>query len=149
MDAGMNEVTLRIGQCAEKAGVSTRTLRYYEELGLLAPSAYSSGGARRYQSSDIDRVSRIRQLQDLMGFDLDEIKEILDAEDRLAKLREEFYEKSQTKVRKREIVDEAIAINKKQRQLVRVRKQLLDDYADELERKARRYRDFKKDLESQ
>ena len=72
MGAGVNaEARYRIGEIADAAGVSTRTLRYYEELGLVSPSGHSPGGARRYSDADLARVLRIRELQDLVGFNLD------------------------------------------------------------------------------
>ncbi len=49
---------LRIGEAAERAGVSCRTLRYYEELGLLVPAGHSAGGARRYTGDDVERLRR-------------------------------------------------------------------------------------------
>ena len=73
---------IRIGEAAARADASVRTLRYYEEVGLLEPSSRSSGGERRYSTTDIERVLRIRELKSLMGFNLDEIKGILAARDR-------------------------------------------------------------------
>ena len=66
---------LRIGQAAAIVGVSTRTLRYYEELGLLHPSSRSPGGGRRYCEEDLARLLRIRELQSLMGFNLRDIQD--------------------------------------------------------------------------
>ena len=82
---------LRIGEAAALAGVSVRTLRYYEELGLLTPSARSPGGARRYAEEDVARLARIRELKDLLGFNLDEVRTVLTAEDRLGDLRAAFH----------------------------------------------------------
>ncbi|NNN20182.1 MAG: MerR family transcriptional regulator, partial [Acidimicrobiaceae bacterium] len=81
---------VRIGVVAERIGISERTLRYYEEFGLVTPSAYSRGGARLYDENVINRVSHIRSLQSLMGFNLDEIKDILSVEDNLDQLRNEY-----------------------------------------------------------
>lgn len=86
-DAGV--ARFRIGEVAEQAGVSTRTPRYYQELGLLDPAGVSSGGSRRYSTKDVARLRRILELRDVMGFDLERINTILHAEDRLAELREE------------------------------------------------------------
>src|SRR5687768_2043788 len=55
---------LTIGEVADQAGVTVRTLRYYEELGLLAPER-DSGGRRRYDAATIDRLYRIRLLRGL------------------------------------------------------------------------------------
>src|SRR5256885_15039558 len=111
MGAGMKpapeEARYRIGEVAEAAGVSTRTLRYYEELGLLSPAGHSPGGARRYSDGDLARVLRIRELQQLVGFNLDEIKTIVAAEARLDELRTEF-KAGRSPEREREMVAEAI-----------------------------------------
>lgn len=80
----------RIGVMAARTGVSERTLRYYEQIGLVRPATRSAGGARHYLDSDVARVQRIRQLQALMGFNLEEIKAILSAEDRLERIRKRY-----------------------------------------------------------
>src|SRR5712692_9572635 len=79
----------RIGEVAARARVTTRTLRYYQECGLLDPAGRSPGGGRRYSEADVTRLLRIIELRDIMGFDLERIGEILRAEDRLAELRAE------------------------------------------------------------
>jgi DNA-binding transcriptional MerR regulator len=130
---------LRIGELALRAGVSTRTLRYYEELELLAPSGHSSGGARRYSEANAERLLRIKELQELMGLNLDEIRTILSAEDRLQKLRTEFRSGGLPSKRREQIVREAIDINAKLRQRVSERVANMERFLDELESKARRY----------
>jgi len=79
-----------IGEAARAAGVSTRGLRYYEELRLVRPAAHSPGGHRLYGPTEIARVVRIRELQDLMGFNLGEIADVLSNEDCLDSLREAY-----------------------------------------------------------
>lgn len=79
---------LKIGVVAARLGISERTLRYYEEVGLLRPHQHHPGAGRRYCDADVERVQRIRELQGLMGFNLEEIRRIVAAEDRLRSLRE-------------------------------------------------------------
>ena len=67
----------RIGELAEKAGVSADTLRYYERAGLIAPPPRSAGGFRLYSNDDIDRLTFIRRAQ-AVGFSLSEIRDLLD-----------------------------------------------------------------------
>lgn len=67
---------LRIGDLAERAGVPTSTIRYYERIGLLTPTARSAAGYRLYREQAIDEVRFIRRAQAL-GFSLPEITEIL------------------------------------------------------------------------
>ena len=67
---------LLIGAVAKRAGVSPPTIRYYEEIGLLAPPLRSSTGYRRYSDTTVDELLFIRKAQAL-GFSLDEIGDIL------------------------------------------------------------------------
>lgn len=135
----MNGFHYRIGQIAEQAGVTTRTLRYYQELGLLEPSGHSPGGARRYSEQDLTKVKRIRELQELMGFDLQAIRTIVTAEARLQQLREEYLAGADVP-RRHEIVREAIRINDELRAEVRARLGRIRGFLDDLNSKAARYR---------
>jgi MerR family transcriptional regulator, thiopeptide resistance regulator len=71
--------TRRIGELAGQAGISVRALHHYDKLGLLSPSARTSGGHRCYTSSDVQRLHRIIALQSC-GLSLEEIKTSLDAD---------------------------------------------------------------------
>ena len=138
---------LRIGEAADLAGTSSRTLRYYEELGLLRPSQHTVGGARRYSEEDVARLRRIRELQELLGFDLGEIGDILRNEDQLAELRIEIRA-GVSPERHRQILAEAMEINDRLRALVRGKQERLQAMRQELDGKARRYRARAKELES-
>src|SRR5881227_2940730 len=70
-----------IEQVATRTGLTKRTLRYYEEVGLLPPTDRTEGNYRRYTESDIQRLERIKKLRDLLGFSLADIRELLEAED--------------------------------------------------------------------
>ena len=129
----------RIGEVAEQAGVSTRTLRYYQELGLLDPAGCSPGGSRRYSDRDVARLKRILELRNVMGFDLDRIGPILAAEDRLEELRAEFH-RGVSRRRHREVLAEAMAINRGMRRQVEEKMSVLRSFLAELEAKAERYR---------
>jgi DNA-binding transcriptional MerR regulator len=67
---------LKIGDFARLADTNLRTLRYYEELGLLEPARRSQGGFRYYRPTDLNRLRMIRDLQDL-GLSLDAIRDLL------------------------------------------------------------------------
>jgi len=143
---GVDAVLLRIGEVAARAGVSPRTLRYYEELGLLAPSGRSAGGARRYSEVDVARLLRIRELQEVLGFDLGAIGEVLRAEDQLADLRRQFHRGADL-ARRQSIVAEAVDINGRMRAVVRAKQERLGEMMHELEATARRYRTRARELE--
>ncbi len=85
-----SESGIRISDAAASAGVSPRTLRYYEELGILTPSLYTPGGERRYTDNDLSQLHRILELREVLGMNLDEIKEFLAFETRLNELRSTY-----------------------------------------------------------
>lgn len=103
-------VPLRIGEVAHLAGVTTRTLRYWEQVGLVAPSGHLHGGQRLYSSAEVERVNRIRDLQCLLGLSLAEIRAVLEADDVLDRLRTAYREGAQAD-RQRRLLDEAITAN--------------------------------------
>jgi len=67
---------LKIGQFAKLADTNLRTLRYYEELGMLQPAERSAGGFRYYRKTDINRIHMIRDLQEL-GLNLEQIRDLI------------------------------------------------------------------------
>ena len=70
-----------IEQVATQTGFTKRTLRYYEEVGLLPPTGRTEGNYRRYSEADVERLESIKNLRDLLGFSLADIREIMEAED--------------------------------------------------------------------
>ena len=67
---------LQIGQVAERTGLSLRTIRFYEENGLVIPTARSEGGFRLYSGTDVARLEVIKRMKPL-GFTLEEMQELL------------------------------------------------------------------------
>lgn len=67
---------MQIGEVAELTGLSLRTIRYYEEMGLVTPSARSGGGFRLYTEADLRRLLLIRRMKPL-DFTLDEMRDLL------------------------------------------------------------------------
>lgn len=78
-----NEETMRIGEVTERTSLSLRTLRHWEDAGLVAPSARSEGNFRLYTEKDVERLLLIRRMKPL-GYTLDEMRELLDIVDALA-----------------------------------------------------------------
>lgn len=73
---------LQIGEVAGRTELSIKTIRHYDEVGLVVPSARSAGGFRLYTADDVDRLLAIRRMKPL-GFTLDEMRELLDTLDTL------------------------------------------------------------------
>ncbi len=73
----------QIGEVADRVGLSLRTIRHYEEVGLVPPSGRSVGGFRLYTDDDIGRLRLVRHMKPL-DFSLEEMRELLEARDRLA-----------------------------------------------------------------
>jgi DNA-binding transcriptional MerR regulator len=78
----MTEPTMQIGEVAERIGLSLRTIRYYEEVGLITPSARTQGGFRLYTEHDAVRLQVVKDMKPL-GFSLDEMRDLLGVLDRL------------------------------------------------------------------
>ena len=129
------ERTLRIGELAEQTGTTPRTIRYYEEIGLLGGSAERVQGKHRcYTEADVERVREIIRLRDLLGLSLDQLKQLLEAESARAHLRRELRETEAPAERKR-ILEQLLEHIGTQLELVRGRMRELTDLADELEEK--------------
>ena len=96
---------LRINEVAAEAGLTTRAIRYYEELGLLEPAARSGGDYRLYDQSDLDRLLFIRSLRDDAGFSLAQIRQLLEDEVARERNRERFRETRDPAERRAILVD--------------------------------------------
>ncbi len=82
----MADGSLHIGEVAERVGLSLRTVRYYEEQGLIAPEGRTEGGFRLFTDEHVDRLLLIKHMKPL-GFSVQEMRELLDARDALKTLR--------------------------------------------------------------
>ncbi len=105
----------RIEQVAARTGLTKRTLRYYEEIGLVVPAARTEGNYRMYSDADVARIERVCQLKSL-GLSLAEITAMLHAEDERAEIRTAFYntrsptERIEQLARAEELVHSQIAV---------------------------------------
>jgi DNA-binding transcriptional MerR regulator len=144
----VSATVLRIGEVAQRVGVTPRTIRYYEELGLLgSASARDKGAHRTYAEADVGRLQELIRLRDLLGLTLEELLELAEAEEARAVLRGRWEEDPSDEERLR-IVEEAIPHVERQLALVRGRQATLDEFARELETKLRRLRRRHRELSS-
>jgi len=136
---------VRIGEVAERTGTTARTIRYYEELGLLdEPGAREKGKHRSYTESDVERLSDLIRLRELLGVSLDELKTIVEAEEARAALRREWQEGAAGE-RRIAILHEALNHVATQLELVRSRRLALEGLEKELVAKRRRLKARLKD----
>jgi DNA-binding transcriptional MerR regulator len=143
---------IRISDAATRAGVSARTLRYYEELGLLSPSLYTPGGERRYTAEDLAQLDRILELREVLGMNLEEIKEFLSFETRLDELRASYQAaKSQTSRRARaaqgKTLREALELNESLAEQLNAKLARMDRFRAKLAGDAQRCRELLAELD--
>jgi DNA-binding transcriptional MerR regulator len=127
--------TLRIGEVAELTGVTPRTIRYYEEIGLLGGEAERAQGKHRvYTEADVERLREIVRLKELLGLSLEQLSSLLEAESARAHLRREYHQTEAPAERLRILVQLQGHIGS-QLELVRSRLEELTELAAELEAK--------------
>ena len=122
---------LRIGELAGRTGLTPRTIRYYEEIGLLTRGERRKGSHRAYDEADVERVLELTRLRDLLNLSLDELKQLVEADEARAILRRRFHE-TESDVERLRIVEEALPHVETQLQLVRRRRLELARLEDEL-----------------
>ena len=138
--AATSEHTLRIGELAELTGTTPRTIRYYEEIGLLDGTTERLQGKHRcYTQSDVERVREIIRLRDLLGLSLEQLSQLLDAETARADLRREYHQ-TEAPAERRRILEQALEHIGTQLALVQGRLGELQQLAGELEDKQKSVR---------
>ncbi len=112
---------LRIHDVAAETGLTPRAIRYYEELGLLAPAARSEGAYRLYDAEDLERLRFIRGLRDDAGFSLAEIGQLLEDEQARTRNRVKFRTSRNAGERRRIVID---ALERVDRQIATLRRKI-------------------------
>ena len=136
------EELLGIGAAAARAGVSERALRYYQQLGLIVPSCTTPGGLRRYSAENLARVARIRELQTLLGLNLDEIAMVLRNEDRMAEIRRAYQDERTSDDERLRLTREGLVLLESLRETVEAKRAALDSFLADLEARIGRARDL-------
>jgi DNA-binding transcriptional MerR regulator len=133
-----DEQRYRIGEVAQLVGTTPRTIRYYEEVGLLAaPPTHEKGRHRTYDDGDVRRLQELIRLRDLLGVSLEELKSIVEAEEARAMLRERWHQTAGAADRAA-ILEQARGHVTAQLALVRTRRAALDGLEAELAAKLER-----------
>jgi DNA-binding transcriptional MerR regulator len=147
----VSEKKLRIGELAELTGTTPRTIRYYEEIGLLPEAEDREQGKRRtYTDTDVERLQELVRLRDLLNLSLDELGQLVAAEAARAEIRREFRETDAEDIgRRRKLLDDAADLICTQLGLVRGRKQELEKLERELVTRQRRVRARLREIDPQ
>jgi DNA-binding transcriptional MerR regulator len=141
------DAEFQIGEVAERTGVTQRTLRFYEEKGLLNPPSRMDGGFRLYSEADVLRVEQIKRLQSVLGLSLAEIKEMVDAQEALDQIRAE-YRKDAEVDEKLEHIHRARVITEAQRAIIQQKLEQLLAMKDQLEKRLQNYHTWQANLEA-
>jgi len=141
-----SEAYLQIGEVAERTGVTQRTLRFYEEKGLLRSPTRMEGGFRLYSEDDVRRVKHIRRLQDLLGVTLAEIKEMVEAEEVLRELKAQYRPESDVSQKKQQL-HEAIDVVTRQHGIVSQKAEQMSEMKAQLEERLRTFARWMAELE--
>lgn len=132
------ERVLRIGEVAELTGTTPRTIRYYEEIGLLPESQQRAQGQHRcYTAADVERINDVVRLRNLLGLSLEQLSQLLEAESARAELRRE-YEQAEDPAQRRRILEQGLGHIATQLELVRSRCHELQELERELVDKQQR-----------
>jgi DNA-binding transcriptional MerR regulator len=139
---------LRIGEVAKLAGTTPRTIRYYEEIGLLpAGDGREPGAHRTYAEADVERLNQLLRMKSLLGLSLEELKDLVEAEEARAALRREWQEGVDDPVRRRQILEESIGHIASQLELARRRRDEIAKLEDELVARRKRVRELLRELD--
>lgn len=138
----VQEQLLGIGAAAARVGVSERALRYYQQIGLMIPACTTPGGLRRYSGADLARVTRIRELQTLLGLNLDEIAVVLRNEDRLAEIRLSYHDERTSDEDRRRLTRECLTLQESLRDTVQAKRAALEGFLADLDFRIRKCRDL-------
>jgi MerR family transcriptional regulator, repressor of the yfmOP operon len=122
---------IRIGEVAERTGVTPRTIRYYEEIGLLDSSERRKGEHRLYEQADVDRLLELTRLRDLLNLSLEELKQLVEAEVARSAIRRRF-DATESDAERLQLLDAALPHVDTQLELVRRRMRELELLEGEL-----------------
>jgi MerR family transcriptional regulator, repressor of the yfmOP operon len=138
---GTRSESLRIGDVARLIGTTPRTIRYYEEIGLLPEApARPSGQHRIYTNAEVDRMREVMRLKELLGVSLEELKTLLTAEEARAEVRAQLRRENVDPARRRELLGVALVHLDRQLALVRHRASELERLDNELSETRKRVR---------
>jgi MerR family transcriptional regulator, repressor of the yfmOP operon len=134
-----------IDQVAAQTGMTKRTLRYYEEMGLLPPTDRTVGNYRRYSDDDVYLLEHIKKLRDLLGFSLSDIRAMLDVEARRGILKEAYRHETDVAAKIAQL-DRADELVRRQLQMIEQKIAGLEQMRSTLQATIERHEQIRKQL---
>jgi len=122
----------KIDDVAKECGLTKRSIRYYEEIGLLFPPERSEGGFRLYSDKHIERLKQIMNVRDVLGFTLQEVQEYISIDMAFEEHRQQY----------RELFDE----NQKREKLIEVER-ILSQQLEMIDQKLKKMSDIRNDMD--
>jgi len=139
---------LRIDEVARRTNLTKRTLRYYEELGLLEPAQRSEGNYRLYSESDVRALEHIKAMRDLLGLELKEIRELVAAELERERIRRQWQADSNLEWRLTAL-DEVEQVARRELELLQERLAGLEEMRGRLLERLERYQRTRSEIRAQ
>ena len=143
-----DQAYLQIGEVAERTGVTQRTLRFYEERGLLKPPSRLEGGFRLYSEDDLRRIEQIKRLKSLLGFTLAEIKEMVEADEVKMQIRANYRKDAAIPERRVQLL-RARGVTERQVAVIEQKLTALQEMKGNLEEKLGQYENWLEKLDEQ
>lgn len=143
-----DSTSMRIGELAKRAGLTTRTLRYWEEFGLVKPTDHRFSGERLYSKAQLERVIHIRELQELLGLTLAEIRIVLESEDAVERVRT-ARQAGASPARRAALLEKAIEAHSRLIERMDDRLVRIATFRDEWVQKGKRMRERSEELRSE
>ena len=140
---------LRIDEVARQTGMSKRTLRYYEELGLLERAQRSEGNYRMYRAEDVSALQRIKAMRDLLGLELNEIREMVRYELERKDARSRFYHHDAAPATRLSAIADVEHVTREQLRLIETRIEALDKMGQSLRDRLAAYERLRAEIMSQ
>ncbi len=134
-----------IEQVSAQTGLTKRTLRYYEEVGLLPPTDRTEGNYRRYTEADVKRLDKIKKLRDLLGFSLADIREIMEAEDERGQIKVAYKNETEAAAKIGQL-DRADELIRRQLHLIEQKMIGLEEMRIALQAKIERHKHIREEL---
>jgi MerR family transcriptional regulator, repressor of the yfmOP operon len=134
-----------IEQVSAQTGLTKRTLRYYEEVGLLPPTDRTEGNYRRYTEADVKRLDKIKKLRDLLGFSLADIREIMEAEDERGQIKVAYKNETEAAAKIGQL-DRADELIRRQLHLIEQKMIGLEEMRTALQAKIERHKHVREEL---